>query len=65
MYPKKLITVILLVFIFALSYQAYLFFLLWNKVDDAKIGIGWCNNSSSVVNLTDENNQVPDMVWWC
>jgi hypothetical protein len=64
MYPKKFITIILLVFIAVLSYQSYLFFLLWSKVDNAKIGAG-CNNSNPVVNLTDWNNQVPDMVWGC
>jgi len=62
---KQFITVILLIFILILSYQSYLFFLLWKKVDDAKIGIGGCNNANPVVNLTDWNNKVPDMVWGC
>jgi len=62
---KQFITVILLIFISILSYQAYWFYLLWNKVDNAKIGIGGCNNSAPAVNLTDGNNNVPDMVWGC
>ena len=64
MYWKQFVTILLLIFIAILSYQSYSFMVLEKKLDDAKIGFG-CNTNAPAVNLTDGNNQVPDMVGGC
>lgn len=65
MYPKQYITFILVLLVWILSYQAYVFSSLWNKLEEAKIGFWWCNSSAPAINITGWNDTVPDMVWGC
>jgi len=61
MFKEKNLTILLVVAVFALSYQTAALAVMSKKLDNAQIGVG---NAPSAVNFTDDGS-APSMVGGC